>query len=386
VKKQTKILHAITRLDKGGSATNTLLSAIGLVKKGYAVDLLYGCTREADEELIIRAKKAGVRVFGQNTLVRNIHPVKDLIAFFKIFGFILEGNYDIVHAHSHKAGLVCRWAAKCAGVKKIVYTPHGHVFYGYFGGALTGLILLAERITVNISDKTVGLTESECREWVLYGIGKREKYTAIPSGIEFSSLELETSSGTSWREELDIPENAILIGSAGRLIKIKGYKYFIEAAIQQIKKRDNVYFVIAGDGPLEGDHRRLIASAGVEDRFFIVPWQKNVGTLIKSLDIFVLSSLNEGMGRVLVEAMFFGVPVIGTHVSGIPSVIADGAGILIEPASPEGISVAIDAMLDNRAVMHQMGQRGRAKALAEYSADRMINLLDELYKELLESE
>ena len=181
----TKILHAITRLDKGGSSENTLLSAMGLVRKGYDVDVLFGYTEDANEQLMLKAKRTGVHFVQEPSLVRDIHLVKDSIAFFNVLNIISRGRYDLVHAHSHKAGFICRIAAKFAGVKKVVYTPHGHVFYGYFGSLLTKMIIFAERFAAHFTDMIIGLTDAECEEWLDLKIGRKEQYVSIVSGVDF---------------------------------------------------------------------------------------------------------------------------------------------------------------------------------------------------------
>ena len=383
MEKQIRILHAITRLDKGGSSENTLLSVIGLARKGYAVDLLFGYTENPYEDLVERAKKAGVRFISQKDLVRNIHPVRDIMAFFKILNFMRRNRYDIMHAHSHKAGFICRVAARCAGIEKIVFTPHGHVFYGYFGRILTDLILSAERMAARITDKIIGLTGAECYEWLCYEIGNEDIYTVIPSGIEFENLEREVTSGVDWKKELGIPPEKVLIGSIGRFIEIKGYEYFIEAAVKQLEKKRDIYFLLAGDGPFRGKYLKMLTAANITDRFHIIPWQENTGAVLNALDIFVLPSLNEGMGRTLVGAMFLGKPVIATRVGGVSSLVFDNAGILIESASSDAVSKALDELLDNTEEARHMGEKERKKALADYSAEKMVDALDALYRELL---
>ncbi len=383
MKDEIRILHAITRLDKGGSAVNTLLSAMALAERGYRVDLVSGRTGEADNRLLQRAEDSGVRFIVDKDLVRNIHPVRDTLSFVRMFRLMRRNRYDIVHAHSSKAGLICRAAAKCAGVKRVIYTPHGHVFYGYFGKALTRLIIFAEALLAFVTDRIIGLTTAECDEWLRFGIGKEDRYAAMPSGIEFDELKREADEGIDWKRELGIPPEGRLVGSVGRFIGIKGFGYFIEAAEEQAKKRDDVYFMLVGDGPLRGEYSGMVASAGMEGRFHIVPWQENIGAAINSLDIFILSSLNEGMGRALIEAMFFAKPVIATCVGGVPAVVSADVGILVEPGSSRAISEAMDRLLDDPQGSREMGGRGRGKAIAEYSAARMIDDLDRLYRELL---
>lgn len=378
-----KILHAITRLDRGGSSENTLLSAIGLARKGYEVDVLFGKTEDANIRLLKEAEKYGVDFIEEADLVRDIHPLKDVLAFYEIFRFLRDKKYDIVHTHSSKAGLICRLAAALAGGSKIIYTPHGHVFYGYFGGLLTRAIIFAESVLSRMTDKIVGLTPAECDEWIGYGVGKKEKYTAIPSGIDFDSLEAHGSEDRDLKEELGVPKNCILVGSVGRMVGVKGYEYFVKAAVEICRTREDVYFVIAGEGPRRGDYKKTIDASGMSDRFHLIGWQDNVAGIIKGMDVFVLSSLNEGMGRVLVEAMFYGKPLVATRVGGVPSVVSDGVGVLVDPASSEAIKAAIERLADDPAGAAAMGRKGREKALAGYSAQKMVDELDGLYRGLL---
>lgn len=379
-----KVLHAITRLDKGGSSENTLLSAVGLARKGYSVDVIFGETRDVNIQLLHEAEKCGVELIEEADLIRHIHPVRDLFAFLNITHFLRDKKYDIVHTHSSKAGMICRAAAKIAGVKTIIYTPHGHVFYGYFGKVFTSIIILAERIAAFVTDAIIGLTQAECDEWLSFGIGERSKYTAIASGIDFKRLESDLSlSGRDLREELGIPAGKTLVGSIGRFVDIKGYRYFIDAAAVIAKKRDDIYFVLAGDGPLREEYLEMLKTNGLEHRFHLIGWQERAANVIKAMDIFVLSSLNEGMGRVIIEAMCLGKPVIATKVGGVPSVVSDDTGILIEPGSAEAIEGAISRLMEDPSRAREMGRRAREKAISGYSSDKMVEDLDALYKRLL---
>lgn len=381
--KKIKVLHAITRLDRGGSSENTLLSAIGLAEKGYEVDVLFGQTEDADIRLLKKARESGVNFIEEEDLVRNIRPFKDFAAFMGILHFMRDNDYDIVHAHSSKAGFICRVAARMAGVGKVVYTPHGHVFYGYFGKVLTRLILFVEALLARITDRIIGLTEAECDEWLSFGVGRKDKYVAIPSGVDFEMIESEVVEGRDLKEEMGIPLEEKLVGSVGRFVGIKGYEYFIEAAAELLKKRKDLHFALAGDGPLAGKYREMISSLGLEGRFHLVGWQESMGGFIRALDYFVLPSLNEGMGRVLVMAMYYRKPVIATRVGGVPSLVSEGAGVLIDPASSGAIAGAVEDLLADPEKTLEMAAKGHATALWSYSSDKMIDDLDSLYKELL---
>lgn len=378
-----RILHVITRLDKGGSSENTLLSAIGLAEKGYRVDILFGETKDADLRLLQKAEKAGVEFIEEEDLVRDIRPFKDISAFFDILRFLRDVNYDIVHTHSSKAGFIARYAAKFAGVKKIIYTPHGHVFYGYFGKPLTRMVMFAEAMASHVTDKIVGLTPAECEEWIAFGIGKKEQYTVIPSGVDFGLMDEGILLGRDFKEELGIPKDKVLIGSVGHFVPIKGYEYFIKAAIALAKEKDDVFFLLAGNGPLHHKYREMIDEAGMGNRFHLIGWQINTWDIIKTFDIFVLPSLNEGMGRGIVEALYLSKPVITTRVGGVPSIVSEGAGILVEPASEKALLEAMKKVLDDPEESRKMAKKGRDRVTSGYSSIEMVDKLDKLYKKLL---
>lgn len=381
---QIRVLHAITRLDRGGSSENTLLSAIGLAKRGYKVDVLFGRTEDAHVELLKEARELGVEFIEEEDLVRDIHPVKDITAYNQIVRFLGDNRYDIVHAHSSKAGLICRFAASRAGIRAVVYTPHGHVFYGYFGQPLTSFIILAEKAAARVTDRIIGLTPAECEEWIERGVGRREQYVAIPSGLDFRMMEDRAFTDRDLKEELGIPREHKLIGSIGRFVGVKGYEFFIEAASMLIRERPDAHFVLAGDGPLHIKFKELIDKRGLEGRFHLIGWQEHTASVLKALDVFILPSLNEGMGRVLVMAMYYGKPVIATRVGGVPSIVSDETGLLINPRSPEAIRTAVSDLLDDPERASEMAERGRERVLSGYSAEKMVNDLDALYKELLE--
>ncbi|NQT56112.1 MAG: glycosyltransferase, partial [Desulfobacteraceae bacterium] len=138
---KVKVMHIITRLDKGGSAQNTLLTCRGLSKK-YEMVLVHGLSfesrmteqeKESVDQGIKEVVERGVRVIAIPSLVRRISPLQDLKALFYLWRLLIREKPSMVHTHTSKAGILGRLAAKFAGVPVIIHTPHGHVFYGHFG-------------------------------------------------------------------------------------------------------------------------------------------------------------------------------------------------------------------------------------------------------------
>ena len=125
-----KVLHAITRLDRGGSAENTLLTVALANRDRYQVALVTGPTAGERSPTEALARDRGVEIADAPHLVRDVSPLADLRAVWELWRLIRLGQYDIVHTHNSKGGLVGRIAARLAGVPIVIHTPHGHVFYG----------------------------------------------------------------------------------------------------------------------------------------------------------------------------------------------------------------------------------------------------------------
>ncbi|NVM25417.1 MAG: glycosyltransferase [Desulfobacterales bacterium] len=136
MKDRIKIVHVITRLDRGGSAQNTLLTCLGLTER-YELVLVHGLSfesrmtdweKQSVQRGIEKAKERGVRVVPIPSLVRRIDPLRDLRAFFSLWMLMVQERPVIVHTHTSKPGILGRWAARMTSVPIIVHTPHGHVF------------------------------------------------------------------------------------------------------------------------------------------------------------------------------------------------------------------------------------------------------------------
>lgn len=393
MQKKNKIIHIITRLDKGGSAENTLLTALGINKKKYEVILVKGPTFESrmsnKEHATISAdlKEAqlkGVRIVNLPFLLRRINPVYDLLSLFSLYVFLIKEKPTIVHSHTSKAGLLGRLAAKLAGVPIIVHTPHGHVFFGYFGPFKTKIFILLEKLASRITDKIVTLSNREKEDYLLFKIAEEEKFSVIFSGIGLNKFkEPLLSEKQNLRTELGIPENSLVVGTAGRLVPVKGPEFMLQAAKYIISRYPDTYFIFTGDGPLENDLNRKALEMGISENIIFLGWRDDVAQIISIYDIFVLPSLNEGMGRVLAEAMALGKPIVASKIGGIPDLVIHGKnGFLVPPKNPKELAKYIQVLIEDKDKRGKMGLRGKEMSL-NFSAGGMIEKIASLYKELL---
>ena len=257
------MLHIITRMDKGGSAENTLLTVLGLNKERYDVTLVKGtalesvmgdCEKEAHERDLKKALDSGVKIITLNELVRRVSPLSDLKSFIRLFSIIRQGNYHVVHTHTSKAGIIGRWAAWFCRTPVIIHTPHGHIFYGYYGKFITWLFRLIERFTSLITDRIITLTDRCKQEHIDFKIAPPEKFLTIHSGVEIGRfLGVSPHDTEKIRNEFHIPNTYLIVRTVGRLTEVKGHTYFINAASEVLKDIKNIKFMITGDGPLKPD-------------------------------------------------------------------------------------------------------------------------------------
>jgi len=378
-----KVLHIITRLDAGGSATNTLETVARLDPDLYAVQLISGRTYDPDGSIKDFIEDNKIDCIFLEALGRSIHPWQDIKALWQLYRLIRQGGFDIVHTHSSKAGILGRWAAWLAGVRHIVHTPHGHVFYGYYGKFISQLFIMIEQITSRISDKIITLTDIGKAEHVKWKIAKEAKFTTIYSGVEWQKFEPDYNRMAQYRQQFDIPEGAFVFGSVARLEPVKGHVYLIEAMVKVAAKFPDTKLVLVGEGALRKELEEKCRVLNLESRVIFTGHQADVTNWIHLMDVFMLGSLNEGMGRVILEAMACERPVIASRTGGIPELVVEGqTGLLVKPGDTDGLAEAMIHLYENRREVKVFGIEGKSLVTHIFSMDKMIEDIEGLYQEL----
>ncbi|OIP31387.1 MAG: hypothetical protein COW04_09840 [Deltaproteobacteria bacterium CG12_big_fil_rev_8_21_14_0_65_43_10] len=390
---KVKVLHVITRLDKGGSAENTLLTTIGLDKNKYDVVLIKGISLESEmsaeeraslDEGLKQAEFEDVKLITVPSLIRRMNPILDLRAFFRLYRIFLQEKPAIVHTHTSKAGILGRWASFFARVLIVVHTPHGHIFYGYYGKIKTKLFILVEKLTASLTDKIITLTRKERDEHIQFNISTPDKFVVIHSGVSLEDFSKNLDNADELKKSLGIPITDSIVGTVGRLVEIKGHRYLLDAARLVLNKIANVTFLLIGDGHLMTELISYASALGIKNKVIFAGWKSDIPQLINTFDIFALPSLNEGMGRVLVEAMAMGKPIVASDIGGIPDLVKDGAnGILFTPRDVDAMAEAIIKLLLDRELRRKMGNEGKKLAYPAYDASVMVRKIEGLYKDLL---
>jgi len=387
-----KVVHIITRFNKGGSAENTFFTVLGLDKGRYEVLLVKGPSppgnsddpeTRAAQANIDAARYWGVKVITVNHLLREVRPLSDLRAFVSLLRIIRRERPVIVHTHTSKAGILGRWAALFCRVPIIVHTPHGHVFWGYFGPVKTRLFVWLERMTARFTDAIITLTSQEREDHLNLRIAPERKFVVIHSGVDLGKFLVDRCDREDAKRALGIDSATTVLGTAGRLTAIKGQEVLIRATAELARQGNVVKLVLLGEGELRGELEELACRLRIAERVHFLGWRADVVKAMAAFDIFCLPSRNEGMGKVLVEAMALGIAIVASDIGGIKDIVHHGEnGLLVPVGDVEALAEAILYLCRDPKRRRQMGEAGRLM-VPQYSSDEMIIKIDQVYGKLL---
>ncbi|MGD8440143.1 MAG: glycosyltransferase family 4 protein [Holophagae bacterium] len=371
-----RVLTAITRLELGGAQRVALHTVASLNRSRFAAALAWGPGDLLDTEA--RALD-DVDRFEIADLVRPVAPRRDLRALTGLRRAIREFAPDVVHTHSSKAGVLGRLAARLERVPVVVHTVHGFGFTPLQSTARRALFLTAERLAARWTDHFVAVSERNLETGAELGLWSPKRASVIRAGIDLARFRDAVDDGSA-RARLGLPAAAPLVVQVGNFKPQKAPLEFIRAAVRIAAEREDVRFVMVGDGPLRGAAERLAAELGIGDRVVFAGWWDDVPGLLATTTVSVLSSRHEGLPCSVVESLAAGVPVVATAVDGTPEVIRPGInGELVEPGDPEVLAGAVIGILGS-------DERRRAMAaaaldgLVEFDRDHMVRQLEDLYR------
>lgn len=383
-----KICHIITRLIVGGAQENTIFTVKGLVEKGYSVTLIVGPTTGPEGSLIPEIENdKRVKLVVIKEMIREIRPFLDIICFVKLFFFFKRNRYDIVHTHSAKAGIVGRIAAKLARRKTVViHTIHGPSFYNYQPALQNFLYITAEKFASYFTDKFICVGEIMKERYLSAGIGKKSQYVVIYSGFDIKPYLEAEKTRAERRRMLEIKENEKVIGMIGRLFYLKGQDYLIQAFADIVKEYPDVKLLLVGDGILRKQLEDYAHKHGIFSKVIftgLVP-PEEIPYYVGVMDILAHTSLREGLPKAVAQGFAGGKPVVAFDVDGAKElVINDKTGYLIPPKNIELLREKMLFLLKNPEISYKMGEAGREIVKELFPVEKMVDRIEELYKELL---
>jgi glycosyltransferase involved in cell wall biosynthesis len=372
---RVKVLHVITKF-WAGAGGNTLLTVLGADPARYET-WVAACE---GGPLWERAERAGVRTVRLKRFRETIAPLDDRYVLVQLIRLIRRERPAIVHTHSAKAGFLGRVAGWLCRTPAVVHTFHGLPFHGFMSRRRKRAYVLLDRLVRPMTDAFLAVAPRVAREAVEHRIAPAGGVTVVPSAVELDQI---PSTPDPWlRIELGIDPGAPLIGTVGRLEYQKAPLDFVRMAARVAAARPDACFAMVGDGPLEAEARAEARRLGVDLRF--LGFRADAPLVASSFDVFVISSLYEGLGRALTEAVASGRPVVATAVNGVPDLIVPGVtGLLAEPGDPAALAECVLWLLDHPAEARRMGEAGGRWVRWMFDPARMCALIDQTYCRLL---
>lgn len=358
--KPAKILFVITQGERGGAQRYVFDLAAHLPRDRFSVSVVAGPEKSELRNLVLGR---GGRFLICRNLIRDIHPLKDLLAIRELRKIFAREKPDIVHLNSSKAGVVGSVAARLAGVKRVVFTAHGFAFLEPNSWWRRQIYYWAERFATYFRDKIICVSECDRQAALRSRLGPAEKFITIHNGIATVSLPPPTSHLTP----------PFVVGAIAHLYPTKGLNHLVDAA------RDiDAKFVIIGEGPERANLESRIKNYGLGNKFELLGERINAHQYLPQFDIFVLPSVKEGFPYVILEAMAAAQPIVATAVGGIPEILNHETGILVPAADPKALADAIKFLIENPEIAKRLGQNARER-VKNFTLEKMVAETAKIY-------
>lgn len=329
-------------------------------------------------KLAEQLRKAGLEV---TVIDESVHGFFSILK--QIREYLKNKNISILHSHRYKENILGALLKKRGTVQHLVQTVHGldETFKGTKKLKAWLYTFLNHHFTKKYFDKVQAVSSDIQNR--LTGKIDAARLLTIHNSVSTADIKVTGSSGQV-RAELGISENQPVIGSAGRMVPVKRYDDFLKAAKIILDSRPQARFVLAGDGPLLDGLRALAGKLGIRNEVVFTGFRDDVLDVINTFDIFAVSSLNEGIPMVVLEAMALEKPIVTTNVGGMPEIISDNiSGFLVDQGDIRGLASACIRLLDDSALRRKIGQASRKRVEEEFSSETQRDRLLKLYIDII---
>ena len=307
--------------------------------------------------------------FEQVEMTRAIGS-SDLKAIKEVRALIKKYNPDIVYAHSSKAGAITRVAD--IGLKNhCIYNPHGWAFNMRCSAKKKAMYTAIEKIAAPFCDKIICISDAEKQSALDKKICKEDKLQVIFNGVDIEAYENEVH-GAVKRKDLNIPEDAFVVGMVGRISPQKAPDVFVKMAKHVKDEVPNAHFIIVGNGNQEDEIRKYAEDNGFSNSLHITGWVDNPMSYVELFDVACLLSRWEGFGLALPEYMMAGKPIVASRVDAIPNIIRNGEnGLLVEVDDDIGTSKAVLRILREDGLRKKIVAQGLEDVHNRFNARRV---------------
>ena len=335
-----------------------------------------------------RLEKEGVRVIKIKKMERDVSARKEFLSFFDILSVIVREKPDVIHLNSSKAGGLGALASRVSNFfrktnSKIIFTAHGWPFNEERAKWQKVLIKFLSWLNIILSHKTIVISNKDYKDALKMPLTSK-KVVLIYNGIGSIDF-LDKDSATNKLFEYigkPKPEKLFLVGSIGELHKNKGYEYLIKSFKEVARVRSDARLVIIGEGEQRQYLEKLSESLGLMEKICLAGTVPEAFLYLKAFDIYVLSSIKEGLPYVLLEAGGAEIPIISTNVGGVPELMEDmHSGMIIRRKDEKELSRAILYLMDNSEKMELFSKNTKSNIDKNFSIERMLKETFALYRQ-----
>lgn len=371
-----RVAHIIKVTQIGGAERHLLILLPALKKRGIDPHLIMMV--EPDNPMTSMAElaeAAGITVHSL-TIRRDYDPIVG----FQLLQTLRKIKPDLVHTHLIHADLFGITAARLGGYP-VITGRHNDDDFRSQTAVKTGNALLWQ-----LARGGIAISDAIKRFTIEVEGAPADKVRVVPYGIPHQSPTPDDlkSARAALRHELNLSPDTLLVGMVCRLVEQKGVSYGIEAFKAVLETQPDTHLVIAGDGDQRETLEKQVNQLGITERVHFLGWRDDAPGVIAALDIFLMPSLWEGFGLVLLEAMSRRVPVIASDVSAIPEVVSHGeTGLLVPPRHIDGLRDAMLTLLTDRPLRLHLGMMAEDRVEQHFSADHMADTTISVYREFL---
>lgn len=367
----TRILYILRNMQPGGAETFLLAMLQRINGRRVSADIaaLYGGGQLKDE-----FERTGARTYELG--FRNIY---DLGGYRRLTRLIRGNSYDVVHTklfHADFAGRIC---ARVAGVRRIFTTVESVHEWSVARHQKSRLKYAAFRYSARLNSRVIAVSQ-DIRRALIENVGlSQQLIEVIPNGVDLEVFDPEKAGTGTLRAELGLLDNALMAGAVGTLSPVKCHQTLILAAPEVLRRHPNVYFIIVGRGD-QSALRQLAHEQGVGERVIFTGVRRDITNVLASLDVYIMTSLSEGISLALLEAMAMARPVIATNVGGNPEIInSPDAGLLFSAGDHIVLARSIIELLSDSSRRKALGHVARERVRHAYSLSRTIARYEQLY-------
>ncbi|CAN7410393.1 glycosyltransferase [Mesorhizobium sp. LjRoot246] len=379
-----KIVHVLTRLLRAGSEENTLACCLAQARHGHEVLLVHG--KEYDSNLRASAAEA-VRVVTLEKLINSLSPSHDISAFGHLTGLMRDWRPDIVHTHQSKAGILGRLAAKEANIPCIIHGVHILPFV-HVGTAQRLIFLGAERLAAKSTRAFIDVSQAMRDICIANHLGNPDQHHVVHSGFDLTRF-----ANAQWPQE-----SHLLLGTAARepkppvvlmlaaLEPRKRHVEFIEAFGQVVDRIPDVRLLLAGEGPARSAVESAIERSPFANNIRLIGYHCQPERLISLADVCVLTSMREGLPRVIMQYLAGGRASVVSHLPGVEEVVKHGVNGIVTPAEDVGAAAgAVADLLQNEHYRARLADGAKLTDLSSWGLDAMCDRVELIYQSALES-